>query len=226
MPKPRKILNNFQRRFLREFAKNDLFKYFYWSGGTALAYLYLNHRYSEDLDFLSEELLPDDYLLALVKELAKSLQIDKIEQRKIYNRHEFIFHKNKQSLKLEFVYYPFRNYRRPRILKEFGIKVSSLEDIAINKVHALSERQEPKDVFDLYWLLKKKKLTLDRLLRLVKKKFDLELDLIILSAQALKAIDRIKDIQPLIIHKADYHQNEMKRYFQEQANQYLRKQIK
>ena len=28
---------------------------FYFTGGTALSYFYLNHRYSEDMDFFSEK---------------------------------------------------------------------------------------------------------------------------------------------------------------------------
>jgi predicted nucleotidyltransferase component of viral defense system len=220
------ILNNFQAQTLKAASKSELSNYFYWSVGTALAYAYLQHRYSEDLDFLSEELLPDELVLALVKEISKQLNVDRTEQRKIYNRNEFIFFRKKQNLKLEFVYYPFINHKKPHILKEFGIKISSIEDIAINKVHALYERGEPKDVFDLYLILQKRKLTIRLLLRLVKEKFGTDIDYVQLNAQALKAIDRMKDIKPLMISKTLYKADEMRDFFQTEANKYLRKKVK
>lgn len=226
MARVEKILNNFQEKVLKEFAQSDLSKYFYWSGGTALAYGYLSHRLSEDLDFMSEELLPDEYLLSLVKDLANRLGLDKIEQKKIYNRNKFIFYKNRRSLKLEFIYYPFKNLRKPRSLQEFGMKISSLEDIAVNKVHALYERGEPKDAFDLYWILRENKnLTLKSLARLVTNKFGVEIDYIKLNAQALRAIDKMKNIQPLMTNRISYKEDEIKEYFQKQANKYLRKHL-
>ena len=49
------IITEVQEKFLKLFSKSTLSKQFYFSGGTALSYYYLNHRYSEDLDFFSEE---------------------------------------------------------------------------------------------------------------------------------------------------------------------------
>lgn len=46
----------------------------------------LVYRYWEVLDFLSKDLLPDDYLLAQIKEIAK----------KRFNRHEFWLGKNNE----------------------------------------------------------------------------------------------------------------------------------
>jgi predicted nucleotidyltransferase component of viral defense system len=48
----KEILTTQQNKFI-EFFKNEqaLNKYFYLTGGTALAAFYLNHRKSEDLDF-------------------------------------------------------------------------------------------------------------------------------------------------------------------------------
>ncbi|PIV01712.1 hypothetical protein COS55_01130, partial [Candidatus Shapirobacteria bacterium CG03_land_8_20_14_0_80_40_19] len=49
------ILNPFQKKTLDFFKKTSLSKKFYLSGGTALAEVYLHHRYSEDLDFFTAE---------------------------------------------------------------------------------------------------------------------------------------------------------------------------
>jgi len=48
-------LTDEQKKFLEFFKKTPLLnKSFYFSGGTALSEFYLQHRFSEDLDFFSE----------------------------------------------------------------------------------------------------------------------------------------------------------------------------
>ena len=50
------ILTPAQQQFLTLFAQSSpLAKQFYLTGGTALAAFYLQHRYSEDLDFFSDQ---------------------------------------------------------------------------------------------------------------------------------------------------------------------------
>jgi predicted nucleotidyltransferase component of viral defense system len=47
------ILTDHQQKALKLIAQTQLAEDFYFSGGTALAYFYLQHRKSEDLDFFS-----------------------------------------------------------------------------------------------------------------------------------------------------------------------------
>ena len=49
------ILTKEQQTILSEVGKESFFTNFYFTGGTALSAFYLQHRYSEDLDFFSEE---------------------------------------------------------------------------------------------------------------------------------------------------------------------------
>jgi predicted nucleotidyltransferase component of viral defense system len=49
------ILNKTQKAVLDIFSKSDLSKKFYFTGGTALAFFYLKHRRSDDLDFFTEK---------------------------------------------------------------------------------------------------------------------------------------------------------------------------
>jgi len=51
----KEILNKNQKILLEYFSKEDFINDFYLTGGTALAAFYLNHRYSEDLDFFTEK---------------------------------------------------------------------------------------------------------------------------------------------------------------------------
>ena len=49
------VLTEGQKAFLSHFGKSPLCKIFYLTGGTALAAFYLQHRFSDDLDFFTEE---------------------------------------------------------------------------------------------------------------------------------------------------------------------------
>jgi hypothetical protein len=46
-----------------------------------------------------------------------------------------------------------------------------LKNIATNKIHAISERLEIKDMFDMYFIFTKEKFDLDNLLNKVENKF-------------------------------------------------------
>lgn len=49
------ILTRLQRSFLQQLGRSDLRETFFLTGGTALSAFFLAHRYSEDLDFFTEE---------------------------------------------------------------------------------------------------------------------------------------------------------------------------
>lgn len=49
------ILTPFQKQLLKAIADSALSPNFYLTGGTALAAFYLQHRFSEDLDFFSAD---------------------------------------------------------------------------------------------------------------------------------------------------------------------------
>ena len=66
-----------------------------------------------------------------------------------------------------------------------NIEIDSLEDIGANKLHTILQRTQVKDFVDLYFLLRK--YTIWDLLHFSQKKFNLEIDLIWLSAGLLKA---------------------------------------
>jgi predicted nucleotidyltransferase component of viral defense system len=46
-------LDKLQQKTLSLLANSPLSKNFYWTGGAALSYLYLQHRKSEDIDLFS-----------------------------------------------------------------------------------------------------------------------------------------------------------------------------
>jgi len=221
-----RFLTDFQKKVLKEVGKTELAKSFIWSGGTALSHCYLQHRESFDLDFMSMDLFPDEFILEEVRKIAENLEVKKIEEQKIYNRHNFWLAKNNKTLKLEFVFYPFPSIRKPKKSEEFNVKIDSIEDILTNKMHAIFERSEPKDVFDFYCILKNKKIKLKIVFNWVKKKFGVEIDPVLFIGKLLEGADKLNEIKPLVVIKKLYQSDKIKEYFEQEAQRHLKKKIR
>lgn len=144
------ILDKKQKEFIFLFAVHPLKDEFYLSGGTALAAFYLQHRYSEDLDFFCER----DFRVEPVLEFLHQLPgIVKVDYDSKFDRKLFLLQfEHNQILKVEFTKYPFSRIQPG--LKVEGINIDSLEDILINKLLAMTDRKDPKDYFDIYCILK------------------------------------------------------------------------
>lgn len=162
---------------------------FYFTGGTALSVVYLNHRESEDLDFFSEKPYDKIQILDIVNQWNKSLSSKVLYQDKdrvqIFN---LIFKDNSQ-LKLDFASYPYKRLHKGQNLGK--IQVDSKLDIAVNKLLTTNQRTEIKDFVDLYFLLKE--YTIWDLMSGVKAKFNLELDPLMIAGDFIK----VKHIQIL-----------------------------
>lgn len=115
------ILSLLHRKALKEIDSSELASFFVWSDGTALAYYYLQHRQSLDLDLMSTDLMPDEYLLAQARKIAEKLQVVKIQEQKKFNRHEFwLKTKTKFPLILKWV------------KKKFGVEIDPV--ILVSKI--------------------------------------------------------------------------------------------
>lgn len=213
-------LTHLQDKTLKAFAKSSLAKYFYWTGGTALSVFYFQHRQSKDLDFFSDKSFGYIDIIGFIQELKKQLKLTKIEEKKIFDRYEFLL-TDKDKLRLEFVYFGHRQLR-PR-KKWQGLTIDSLEDIAANKVMALFDRIDPKDLVDIYFLLKK--FQPKKLLELVEKKFDIVFDVSSLWSECQKGLKDLDTITPLLIAKTEDEKRkiiqEIKNYFEKQGTRYL-----
>ncbi|PJC82852.1 hypothetical protein CO006_01465 [Candidatus Roizmanbacteria bacterium CG_4_8_14_3_um_filter_35_14] len=220
-----KILTNFQKKALKEVGKSELSRFFVWSGGTALSSYYLQHRLSADLDFMSQDLFRDDYLLAEIREIARNLKVKNIEEQKKLNRHQFWLKKDREILRVEFVFYPFPHIRPPQKLKEFNIKIDSIEDMLTNKAHAAYERSEPKDIFDIYCILLMKRIKFLKIFTYIKKKFGVKIDPVLFASNILKGVERLREIRPSILNKKVFKPSSIENYFQKEARIYLKRKI-
>jgi len=140
---------------LKKFSSEAFLKdNFYFTGGTALSSVYLNHRYSDDLDFFSYSKFDNFGILSLVQTWSTDLKV-KVTSRNIGNIYNFALEfSSDYSLKLDFAHYPYKNVGPFTLIPELNIKVDSLKDIAVNKFVTVGQRTDIKDFVDLYFLLK------------------------------------------------------------------------
>lgn len=222
----KKILTPIQERFLHALQKSELSKYFYWTGGTLLASHYLRHRLSEDLDFFSDQLFFDEYMAAQLLELKKATGAKKMLETKRLNRRQFLLKYSRQWLKVEFAYFPFPTLEKHRHLRGFTIAVDSLRDLAANKLHACFERNEPKDIFDLYCIIQKKKYRFLKLFSWVEKKFGVSFDPVTTITKILKNIPTLQNLHPYILNKDLFHLKTIKDFFEYEGLKFLRNKIR
>jgi len=197
----KEILTPLQKKFLSLLAKEKTLRTrFYLTGGTALAAYYLQHRYSEDLDFFSASEIDILALDVFLKDIKADLKIKKIDFQQSFNRNIFFLHTKGEILKVEFTYFPFEQAERP--VRKQGVLTDSLVDIAVNKAFTISQNPRARDFIDLYCILGKyKKLSFAKLIKIARIKFDAFIDPIQLGTQLLKA-KNIQDL-PRMITKTD-----------------------
>ena len=181
------ILTPKQLDFL-EFVQKEpfLIKNFYWTGGTALSEFYLKHRLSEDIDLFIEKKEVDPKLTdAFLKKISFHLKVSKIKRSQFLGLVSYkLIYKDSEELKIDFNYYPFPRIEKGKKYK--GIEVDSLYDIAANKIHTLFMKPRTRDYFDIYFILKQKDFSLQKLILDAKAKFDWDIDRVTLVSQFLK----------------------------------------
>jgi predicted nucleotidyltransferase component of viral defense system len=189
------IITPFQSNLLRIFPLVADAQRFYFTGGTALSLFYLQHRRSEDLDFFTSvgELIPP-FVLELEKKLQSS-GYKVVVQRRFNSFAELKVSKDQEytiihlALDAEFSLQPYQEFNEYP-----GLKVSSLTDVATNKLLALFGRAALRDFIDVYCLVNGAKFTKDQLIGYAKQK-DPGFDLYWLGV----AFERIK-----LFEKTDY----------------------
>ncbi len=124
---------------------------FYLTGGTALSRGYYNHRFSDDLDYFVNY-LPDFTMVAEVqiKKLQAMFPLVEIDYKGEYLYRIFVEDRN---LKIEFVNDVPTHIGDKINHPALGL-IDSKENILANKITAIVDRCMPKDIADIYFLLK------------------------------------------------------------------------
>jgi predicted nucleotidyltransferase component of viral defense system len=195
------LLNLHQKLFLDFFcSRHELYKNFYFSGGTALSEYYLKHRYSEDLDFLSEEEVNSADLNLFLTTNKKEFKAKKIQFTQSFNRNIFfLYYEKAQELKVEFTYYPFT--RLDKTHNTGNLQIDSALDIAVNKAFILTQQARGRDYFDLYMLCQKYDFVFMDLLKKARQKFDYPINYLELGKNLLKVCSFLDD--PILIKEID-----------------------
>lgn len=184
---------------------------FYFTGGTALSLFYLQHRYSDDLDFFDSERFDNEVILSLLTEWSLKHHFTFTSRFvEVVYIFQLLFNQT-TPLKVDFAYYPYRKLEKEKIRE--GLRIDSLTDIAVNKLFTISQRTDIKDFVDLYFLLQK--FSLWDLRYGVKLKFRMEIEPLLLSSDFLKVEDFTnlpEMIKPLTL-------GELKRFFREKAKE-------
>lgn len=184
------ILTNAQISLLEEFVKSDLNDAFRLTGGTALSAFYLEHRFSEDLDFFSHEKIP----FYLPEKFLKSLSfVDVINHTRLFDRNIFNLRlKDGTALKTEFTYYPLKNIEAAVTID--GLHVDGFLDLTANKLCAMADRSDAKDYIDIYCALTSSSLNINEMFALAEQKCEVKGIRHILKSRLLQIPDGIEKL--------------------------------
>jgi len=206
------ILTQEQIITLRTLATTELASRFYFSGGTALSYYYLHHRFSEDLDFFSVSEVDLQSIIVTLRSVQEKLHYASYDVQNSFNRNLFFLKfDNGSILKLEFTYYPFIQVEPPKF--RGGLLVDSVLDIAVNKLFTIFQKARGRDYYDMYCILQKYNYTLERLRMLAKQKFDWDVDPLQLASK-LYQVDQYTD-DPILVKTLN--RDQLISFFQREA---------
>jgi len=123
---------------------------FYLTGGTAINRFYKEVRYSEDLDFFSNDDInfsnDIDNIIELFQKNSIKFELN-VRSRDFFRFYVF---ENDIKLKVEFVNDRVKHIKRLNV--KDNVVLDNLENIFANKITALIGRDEAKDIVDI-WLL-------------------------------------------------------------------------
>jgi len=196
------ILTDKQEAILAGLGREEWFTgRFYFTGGTALSEVYLQHRVSEDLDLFTEKEFETQKVLEITGTLAREKKFT-INPR--WSEPVMIYilkYADGEVLKVDFAKYPYARLEESQ-KKIVGITVDSLLDIAVNKLLSMTQRMEVKDFVDMYFLLKR--FSFWDLVRGVEVKFKVEVDPFLFAVDVLgvESFDHMpKMLRPLSLDK-------------------------
>lgn len=182
------ILSQNQKKILSEIAADPYFqKRFYFTGGTALAEFYLQHRFSFDLDFFSPQELENEIIFNKVSRWSKKHHFTIKNSRFVEVVYRFeVEWKGEETFGIDFSSYPYPQLEKGKNYR--GLPIDSLKDIAVNKLLTINQRSEVKDFVDLYFLLRKK-FNIWELIYGTEYKFSRKVDILLLAEDLLGVED-------------------------------------
>lgn len=150
------VLYPFQDRVIRVVNQADT--EFYLTGGTAASRGYLQHRFSDDLDyFVNDDNRFGLWVERIIQALDKEWTCDVLMKEERFSRLDL--HQKDISLKIELINDVPARVGEVQNHSVLG-RLDSAENILANKVTALLDREEPKDFADIWGFCCQKELSL------------------------------------------------------------------
>jgi predicted nucleotidyltransferase component of viral defense system len=210
------LLTPLQRRLLREIGQSPLRDEFFLTGGTALAALYLHHRYSVDLDLFTENPTAVAQVPPTMQEIASRLGLEITFTRTLGTFLEaFVASPDGERVEFDFAQDSPYRLEPTRLDPELDLWVDNPTDIACNKLSALFDRAEPKDFVDIYFVVQEI-YPFDQLVTLARRKHvgmdDYWLAMALAQAEQVDVLPRM--MKPLAV-------NELKAFFLAQAKELM-----
>jgi predicted nucleotidyltransferase component of viral defense system len=179
---------------------SNLDNVFYLTGGTALHRFYYNARYSDDLDFFvtNDDNFNEDVIEVVEEIINQGYNVVRdVESRDFYR----VTIDN--LLQLDFVNDRVYRYKKSNIIN--GLKIDNKINILTNKINTIINRDEEKDIFDLFCILYSEDFNWKEILEIANKKAVVEKDILIyrLNSFPLQWLERIKQIKDMSITKKD-----------------------
>lgn len=203
------IFSPFQKQIFETLVQEKfIVENFRLAGGTALSEFYLKHRYSEDLDFFTDNEEVIENIKPGLTLVFKRIGIESLEYREVVSSKMFFLKKGgKEKVKVDFNFFPFKRFDKSTYYK--GLEIESLTDIAIGKLDTILTRKKARDFVDFYFIQQKKPIKLKFLLDKLEERAMWKVDPLLLASCFLKIID-LKDY-PRMIKK--FSRDEMIKYF-------------
>lgn len=205
------VIDSNRYNVLEKLIKTITLKDYYLAGGTALA-LQTGIRESFDFDFFIQNEFDENLLIQELESLGE-LEISVCRKGTV--------HAILNNVQLTFLYFPNKLVEPKVKVKEIdGLYLASIEDIAIMKLVAISQRGTKKDFFDLYYICNQFNIKIQDVLKMLNKKYDQNK---INYSHIIQSLSYFEDAEDENLPKVfiDYDWNTIKQYYiNEQRNIY------
>jgi len=182
----------------------------YLAGGTALA-LQLNHRRSVDFDLFSPTELKSSLFRKCQRVFGRFLT-------KLRDSEDQLTFVTPEGINITFVYYPYKNVST--LIKTPYLNLASIQDIAADKAYTVGRRALWRDYVDIFFLLKKRKVSLAKIIQLAQKKFGGGFNENLFLEQ-LTYYDDI-EVAKVDFLRESYTEKEIKSFLEEETRKYLK----
>jgi len=173
---------------------------FYLTGGTALHRFYYGARYSDDLDFFvsNSATFKED-----IDEILESMETHGLQYEISVSTRDFYRIVVNNFLQIDFVNDRVYRYGKSKLFD--GIRVDNKFNILTNKINTIINRDEEKDVFDLFCLAYNEEFDWQQIWEEANKKALIDKDIFVyrLKTFPLEWIGRIRKIKDLKITPGD-----------------------